>query len=31
MLHAEEVAFRHPVTGEPLTVRCPAPPEFYGN
>jgi len=26
MLHADEVAFRHPVTGEPLTVRCPAPP-----
>jgi 23S rRNA pseudouridine1911/1915/1917 synthase len=31
MLHAEEVAFRHPVTGKPLTVRCPAPPEFYVN
>jgi 23S rRNA pseudouridine1911/1915/1917 synthase len=29
MLHAEEVAFRHPATGEPLTVRCPAPPDFY--
>jgi 23S rRNA pseudouridine1911/1915/1917 synthase len=28
MLHAEEVVFRHPVTEEPLTVRCPAPPEF---
>jgi 23S rRNA pseudouridine1911/1915/1917 synthase len=28
MLHAEEVVVRHPVTGEPLTVRCPAPPEF---
>ena len=31
MLHAEGVAFRHPVTGEPLTVSCPAPPEFYVN
>jgi 23S rRNA pseudouridine1911/1915/1917 synthase len=28
MLHAEEVFFRHPATGEPMTVRCPAPPEF---
>lgn len=28
MLHAEEVAFRHPGTGERMTVRCPAPPEF---
>ncbi|HEX9204520.1 MAG TPA: RluA family pseudouridine synthase [Candidatus Deferrimicrobiaceae bacterium] len=28
MLHAEEVEFRHPATGEPVTVRCPAPPEF---
>ena len=28
MLHSEEVAFRHPATGEPLTVTCPAPPEF---
>jgi 23S rRNA pseudouridine1911/1915/1917 synthase len=28
MLHAEEVGFRHPATGEPVTVRCPAPPEF---
>ena len=28
MLHAEEVGFRHPATGEPVTVRCPAPPDF---
>ena len=28
MLHAVEVAFRHPATGEPLTVTCPPPPEF---
>ena len=28
MLHAEEVRFRHPATGEPTTVRCPAPPGF---
>jgi 23S rRNA pseudouridine1911/1915/1917 synthase len=28
MLHAEGVTFRHPATGESLTVRCPAPPEF---
>jgi len=31
MLHAEEVVFRHPVTGEELTVHCPAPPEFSVN
>lgn len=31
MLHAEEVSFRHPDTGEPMTVRCPAPPAFYIN
>jgi 23S rRNA pseudouridine1911/1915/1917 synthase len=28
MLHAEEVQFRHPATGEPTAVRCPAPPGF---
>ena len=28
MLHAIEVTFRHPATGRPLTVTCPAPPEF---
>ena len=28
MLHAEEVTFRHPVTGEPLRVVCPPGPEF---
>jgi 23S rRNA pseudouridine1911/1915/1917 synthase len=31
MLHAEWVTFRHPATGEPMTVRCPAPPGFYIN
>jgi len=31
MLHAEEVVFRHPATGEPLRVVCPAPPEFYAS
>ena len=29
MLHAEEVAFRHPATGETLRVSCPPGPEFY--
>ena len=28
MLHAEEVTFRHPATGEPLRVVCPPAPEF---
>ena len=28
MLHAEEVTFRHPATGEPLRVVCPAGPAF---
>jgi len=28
MLHAEEVTFRHPDTGEPLRVVCPAGHEF---
>jgi RluA family pseudouridine synthase len=28
MLHAEEVAFRHPGTGETLRVVCPAPSGF---
>jgi len=28
MLHAEVVTFRHPATGGPLSVTCPAPPEF---
>ena len=28
MLHAEEVTFRHPATGEPLRVVCPPGPEF---
>jgi len=29
MLHAEEVTFRHPGTGEPTRVVCPAGPEFF--
>ncbi|MGZ8441765.1 MAG: pseudouridine synthase, partial [Candidatus Deferrimicrobiaceae bacterium] len=28
MLHAEEVTFRHPETGNPLRVVCPAPAGF---
>jgi len=28
MLHAEEVTFRHPATGEPLSVVCPPPEGF---
>lgn len=28
MLHAEEVRFRHPATGEPTRVVCPPGPEF---
>jgi 23S rRNA-/tRNA-specific pseudouridylate synthase len=28
MLHAEEVTFRHPATGDTLRVVCPAGPEF---
>lgn len=28
MLHAEEVTFRHPATGEPLRVICPPGSEF---
>jgi len=28
MLHAEEVTFRHPATGEPMRVTCPPGPEF---
>ena len=28
MLHAEEVTFRHPATGEPMRVVCSAGPEF---
>lgn len=28
MLHAEEVAFRHPATGETLRAVCPPGPEF---
>jgi 23S rRNA pseudouridine1911/1915/1917 synthase len=31
MLHAEEVTFRHPATGEPMRVVCPAGPEFTGH
>jgi 23S rRNA pseudouridine1911/1915/1917 synthase len=27
-LHAAEIAFRHPVSGTPETVLCPAPPDF---
>jgi 23S rRNA pseudouridine1911/1915/1917 synthase len=27
-LHAARLAFDHPVTGVPLTVRCPPPPDF---
>jgi len=29
MLHAEEVTFRHPATGEQMRVVCPAGPEFF--
>jgi 23S rRNA pseudouridine1911/1915/1917 synthase len=29
MLHAEEVRFRHPATGEPIAVRCPPPQGFF--
>ncbi len=28
MLHAEEVTFRHPATGDTMTVACPPPAEF---
>jgi len=28
MLHAEEVTFRHPATGEPMRIVCPPGPEF---
>jgi 23S rRNA-/tRNA-specific pseudouridylate synthase len=28
MLHAEEVTFRHPATGDTLRVVCPPGPEF---
>ncbi len=31
MLHAEEVAFRHPDTGDTIRVTCDAPPEFSAN
>jgi 23S rRNA-/tRNA-specific pseudouridylate synthase len=31
MLHAEEVRFTHPRTGEPLRVIAPLPPEFEAN
>ena len=27
-LHAREICFRHPVTGEEMTFSCPLPPEF---
>ncbi len=27
-LHAREICFRHPVTGEDMTFSCPLPPEF---
>ncbi|MBO4675985.1 MAG: RluA family pseudouridine synthase [Oscillospiraceae bacterium] len=27
-LHAREICFRHPVTGENMTFSCPLPPEF---
>lgn len=27
-LHAREIRFRHPVTGEDMTFSCPLPPEF---
>ena len=30
MLHSETVIFRHPGTGERVSVTCPAPPEFGG-
>ncbi len=29
-LHAREIRFRHPVTGEDMTFACPLPPEFQG-
>lgn len=28
LLHAEQLTFVHPVTGEPLTLRAPPPPEL---
>jgi 23S rRNA pseudouridine1911/1915/1917 synthase len=28
-LHAERLAFRHPVTGEPVDVRSPLPPDLH--
>lgn len=30
MLHSETVIFRHPGTGERMSVTCPAPPGFAG-
>ncbi len=27
-LHAREICFRHPITGEDMTFSCPLPPEF---
>lgn len=30
MLHAWRLAFRHPVSGEPLTFTVPPPPDFAG-
>ena len=27
-LHARELTFRHPRTGQPMTVSCPLPPYF---
>jgi 23S rRNA pseudouridine1911/1915/1917 synthase len=29
MLHAEALAFAHPVSGEPIDLRCPAPRDFH--
>ena len=29
-LHARELTFRHPRTGQPMTVSCPLPPYFEG-
>jgi hypothetical protein len=30
MLHSETVIFRHPGSGERVSVTCPAPPGFAG-
>ncbi len=28
MLHAREISLQHPITGRPLTIACPYPPDF---